>query len=135
MPSFEVIKKLKEGIAVELEPGKVISVEDHTLPPKHQRVYAYCSDTKYEPSIIPFIRDSDLLYHEATYSDSQTEKAKINFHSTAQEAAQIALKANVKRLILGHFSSRYKLLEPLLEEAKTVFPETELTIEGTWYVV
>lgn len=135
MPSFETIRKLKEGNDVLLENGQKLSVENCTHPPKNQRRYAYCSDTTFAPDIIPLIFESDMIYHEATYSESHYEKAKENFHSTAGQAAEIASKAGVKKLILGHFSSRYKVLDILLEEAKSVFPETELTIEGNWYQV
>jgi ribonuclease Z len=103
---------------------------DVTSAPKHSRSYAFCSDTRYKEDIIPYVRQVDLLYHEATFLDNMRERAEYTFHSTAKQAAVFALKAEVKRLLIGHFSSRYKDLTPLLEEAKTVFDNTMLAIEG-----
>ena len=98
-------------------------------PPAPRR-YAFFSDTLYTPALVPFIAGADLLYHEATFLEDLKERAAQTHHSTARQAAQIAQAAGVKRLLLGHFSSRYKALEPLLEEAQAVFPTAELATEG-----
>lgn len=111
--------------------GRIIArYQDFTLPPRPSRAYAYCSDTAYEPALIPLLRDIDLLYHEATFMTSEQEKAEQTLHSTAAQAAEIARAASVKKLLIGHFSARYKDLDPLLAEAIAVFPETTLATEG-----
>jgi len=94
------------------------------------RSYAYCSDTGYDESILPFIQGVHLLYHEATFMQELAAMAAEKLHSTALEAARIASKAKVKKLIIGHFSARYEDLEPLLAEARNIFPETYLAVEG-----
>ncbi len=127
----EQLALIKKGEDIIDESGRiVIKNKDITKPPKKSRSYAYCSDTKYDEDIIPFIKQVDLLYHESTFMKDLEERAQLTFHSTAQQAATIAKKAKVKKLLLGHFSSRYRQLEPLLNEAKSVFSETELAIEG-----
>ena len=99
-------------------------------PAPTPRRYAFFSDTLYTPALAALIRGADLLYHEATFLDDLRERAAQTHHSTARQAAQIAQAAGVKRLLLGHFSSRYKALEPLLDEARAVFPTAELANEG-----
>ena len=94
------------------------------------RRYAFFSDTLYTPALAELIRGADLLYHEATFLEDLRERAAQTHHSTARQAAQLAELAGVKRLLLGHFSSRYKALEPLLHEAQEVFPTAELATEG-----
>ena len=94
------------------------------------RRYAFCSDTLYTPALAGLIRGADLLYHEATFLEDLRERAAHTHHSTARQAAQLAHDAGVGRLLLGHFSSRYKALEPLLHEARAVFPTAELALEG-----
>ncbi len=94
------------------------------------RSYAYCSDTGYSESIIPFIQEVGLLYHEATFMQALADAAAGKLHSTAMEAATIAAKARVKKLIVGHFSARYEDVGPLLAEARAVFPETYPAEEG-----
>ena len=126
---------MKEGIDVTLEHGQILTAIDHTYPPTTARSYAYCSDTIYEPKILKYIMESDLIYHEATYTEAHIQKAKENFHSTAKEAAEIALMSKCKKLIIGHFSSRYKSLDQLLNEAKSIFEHTEIASEGNWYKV
>lgn len=140
--------KLPEGLLVqqiaELKKGKNITDdknnllyknEDLTLPPKHSRTYAYCSDTAYNPAIIPIIKNIDLLYHESTFLNEDILKAKETKHSTALEAASIAKEANVSKLLVGHFSARYKELVVLKDEAKTIFENTELAIEGETFTI
>jgi len=99
------------------------------LPPAPRR-YAFFSDTLYTPALADLIRGVDLLYHEATFLEDLKERAAQTHHSTAREAAQLAHDAEVKYLLLGHFSSRYKTLEPLLHEAQAVFPTAQLALEG-----
>lgn len=96
-------------------------------PPKR---YAYCSDTAYKPDIVPVIEGADLLYHEATFLEADLPRANQTYHSTARQAATIAKKANVKQLVIGHYSARYDELDLLLKEAQAVFPETILADEG-----
>lgn len=99
------------------------------------RSYAYCSDTCYDERIIEFIKGVDLLYHEATFLNEMLPRAKETFHSTALQAATIAQKAEVHQLMIGHYSARYRDLQPLLDEAQTVFSNTILSIEGKSTVV
>ena len=102
---------------------------DVSTPAPAPRRYAFFSDTLYTPALVPYIQGVDLLYHEATFLEEMRERANQTHHSTARQAASIARDAGVKRLLIGHFSSRYKALEPLLEEAQTVFTPSELAIE------
>ncbi|MDP1747515.1 MAG: ribonuclease Z [Bacteroidota bacterium] len=99
------------------------------------RSYAYCSDTCYDERIIEIIKGVDLLYHEATFLNEMLPRAKETFHSTALQAATIAQKAEVHQLMIGHYSARYRDLQPLLDEAQTVFSNTILSIEGKSTVV
>ena len=104
--------------------------EDYTLPPHHSYSYAYCSDTAYTEKISKQIHAVDLLYHEATFMEDEKDRADETKHSTAKQAAELAKKANVGKLVIGHFSARYKELQPLLDEAQSIFPPTILAIEG-----
>lgn len=97
--------------------------------------YSYCADTRYDDLILPYIKGSNLLYHEATYLADQSAKATARFHSTSIEAATIAEKAGAGRLLLGHFSSKYPDLSPFETEAKQVFENTEVSREGVTYIV
>jgi len=97
---------------------------------KNGKSFAYCSDTAYTEAIIPYIRGVNLLYHEATFLDDMQKVAKEKYHATAKQAAEIAKLANVKQLLIGHYSARYKDITPLLDEAKTIFPNTLAAIEG-----
>lgn len=128
--------RLKEGADFERQDGLLISNEEVTLPGPSPRSYAYCADTKFEPEVLcPVLADCSMIYHESTYLSDQIEKAEARFHATAAQAAEIALRANVKRLLIGHFSSRYTDLSPFTEEARAVFPATDLALEGTTYIV
>ena len=97
--------------------------------------YVYCADTKYDESIIRHIRDADLIYHETTYLDHLKERAIERFHSTSSQAAMMAKKGRVKKLLIGHFSSKYPELDEFEIEAREVFPNTELALEGVVYKV
>lgn len=129
--SFEEINILKSGRDVFGDNNQVkYAYQDYTLPPLKPRAYAYCSDTRYNESVLPHIETVDLLYHESTFLSDQEERAHETYHSSARQAATIALKANVGKLIIGHFSIRYKDLSPLLDEAREIFPNSHLAIEG-----
>ena len=99
------------------------------------RSFAYCADTVYTETIIPFIQNCDLLIHETTFMQEMAAVAKEKWHSTTIEAATIAEKSHVKKLVIGHFSARYNDLKPLLDEARTVFPETYLAEDGNIFQV
>ena len=124
------MQNVKKGRDYIDEGGKVFKNEDITLDPPSPRSYAYCSDTAYTETILPFIRECDLLYHETTFMKNMSASAMEKKHSTTIEAATLAKKANVKKLLIGHFSARYDDLLPLLEEARSVFPETILAEDG-----
>lgn len=127
---LSALNNIKKGEDFQLENGTVIPNSSLLTPGPPPRSYAFCSDTRYDESILEIIAKADLLYHEATFMQDLLERAKETFHSTASEAGTIAMKAEVKKLLIGHYSARYKELEPLLEEAKAVFNETYLAIEG-----
>lgn len=130
------ILELKKGLDVYDDEGKLLyKNEYYTLAPRKSRSYAFCSDTKYEEKIIPLIEKVDLLYHEATFLEEQKERAAVTYHSTAWQAATIAKKARVKALLIGHYSIRYKDLQPLLDEACSLFPASRLAIEGESYIL
>lgn len=134
-PSIEEILKIKNGEDFIDNTGQLITNEKITHSPTKLLSYAYCSDTKYDDSIIKHIKDVTLLYHEATFESSMQDIANEKFHSTASDAATIAKKANVGRLILGHFSARYNDLEKLREEAVSIFNSTFITEEGKQYII
>ena len=125
------IKKIKNGGDITLEDGKKIENFHFLKKPKKSKKYAFCSDTAYYSDIVELISSVNCLYHESTFLDSHSDLAKKTKHSTAADAAKIAQAAGVGRLILGHFSNRYKNLEKFLEEAKIHFKNVELAIEGT----
>ncbi|MFH1004636.1 MAG: ribonuclease Z [Bacteroidota bacterium] len=129
------IHNIKSGKDFITTDGKIISNNELTIEPPSLRSYAYCSDTIYNNSYIEQIKNVDLLYHEATFASDMADKALNTFHCTAKEAATIAKKANAKKLIIGHYSARYKDLSPLLIEANKVFPNTVLAVEGEKYLV
>ena len=130
-----LLKGIKQGDDYIAESGKRITNEELTESPPKSRSFAYITDTKYKEDIIHLIKEVDLLYHESTFTEEHKDRAKKTFHCTAKEAGKIAQMANVKKLLLGHYSVRYKTLEPLLIEAKSMFGTTELSIEGQTYSV
>jgi len=105
------------------------------MPPDKPLSYAYCSDTKYFPRLASFVKDVTMLYHESTFDKSKEDLAAMTFHSTTIDAARTALKANAGTLIIGHFSSRYKKIGPLVEEARTVFHRTFPAVDGRSYEI
>ncbi len=121
---------IKQGADFITPDGKIVPASRLTLPPSTPKSYAYCSDTRYSERIIPIIEGVDCLYHEATYASAELPKARKHLHSTAAEAATIAQKAGVKQLIIGHYSKRYDSVEPLLQEAKAIFPATTAAYDG-----
>jgi ribonuclease Z len=127
--------KLKDGEAYTTKRGESIRNEWVTEDGPPGKTYVYCADTKYDESIIPHIQDADLIYHETTYLDALQQRAADRFHSTTKQAALIAKKANVKKLLIGHFSSKYDTLEEFETEAREVFLNTELALEGVTYKV
>lgn len=122
--------KIKSGSDMTLDDGRVIPNELLTFDPFPPKSYAFCSDTMYDESIVSLIRDVDVLYHESTFLDTEEHLCEKTMHSTAKQAATIALKANVKQLVLGHFSTRYGAIETFKEEAETVFANVHLADDG-----
>jgi ribonuclease Z len=122
--------RIKRGEAYTDSSGRFFNNEDLTLDPPEPKSYVYCSDTRYDEKIIPYIQGCDLLYHEATFMQDKQQSAIDKMHSTAMEAALIAKKANVKKLLIGHFSARYDDLQPLLNEALSVFANTIIAEDG-----
>lgn len=120
----------KRGEDIITESGELIENAKLTYRPYPTRAYAYCSDTNYSARVATLCKEVDLLYHEATYAAAEGKLAKQRGHSSTTDAAKVALKADAKRLIIGHFSSRYKDLTPLLEECRELFPATEIATEG-----
>jgi ribonuclease Z len=133
---IQQIANLKRGFDVTDSEGNIVYRNtDLTFSPRKSRTYAYCSDTAYNENMISQIKGIDILYHEATFTADEATKASETLHSTATQAATIATKAEVGSLLVGHFSARYRELEPILEEAKKVFPKCELAIEGSTFVI
>lgn len=129
-PSIDQIKRIKAGADHQLNDGKLLLNKNITDPPAKPRSYAFSADTAYDENIIPHIREASLLYHEATFSDNMAEDAASTLHSTAGQAALIAKKANVDKLLIGHYSSRYKDTAPLLDEARKIFTNTVAAEDG-----
>lgn len=121
---FSEINKIKAGADFQLQDGTIIPNAELTHSPSLPRTYAYCSDTRYAPEIIPYIKGVDILYHEATFLQADADIAFENAYSTTHQAANIAKAAAVKQLVIGHFSSRYKDATLFAQEARTIFPAT-----------
>lgn len=132
---YSEINKIKAGKDYILEDGTVIKNNSLTTPHAPPRSYAYCSDTRYKEDIIPLIKNATLLYHESTFMNDLAQIANDRFHSTSTEAAKIAKMAQVERLAIGHFSGRYRNLEPMLAEACETFLNTDLALEGTVFEI
>jgi ribonuclease Z len=126
---------LKRGIDFTDKNGKVHKAIDLTIEADEPKAYAYCSDTVCDWTYINQIYHVDTLYHEATFMHDMVERAKATFHTTCQEAGEVAKKVGAKKLLIGHFSARYRDLSPLLIEARSVFPESYLANEGETFVI
>lgn len=126
-------QNIKNGKDIILDDGRIIPNAVLTFDPPAPKSYAYCSDTMYSESVIPIIKEVDVLYHESTFLDSEEHLAEKTMHSTAKEAARIALKANVGQLVLGHYSTRYDSIELFKEEAQTVFVNSVLADDGAYF--
>jgi ribonuclease Z len=124
------IPAIKKGEDFVTSDGIIVKNKDITLPPPVPLSYAYCSDTKYFKRLASFVKGVTLLYHEATFDKSLDQLATATGHSTTIDAAKTALNAGAGRLIIGHFSARYKNISFLIEEARTLFPSTFAAIDG-----
>ena len=131
----EMIPRIKKGESFTDKRGHVHLSSDLTTEANVPKVYVYCSDTICSWKYLDFILNADTLYHEATFMNDMLNRAEETFHTTALQAAEIALKSNAKKLLIGHFSARYKDLDPLLLEAKTLFNSTSLAIEGMTFEI
>ena len=125
-----MMNRIKNGEDYTLEDGRVIPNSELTTPSDPPRAYAYCSDTVNLPRIAAQVAGVDLLFHEATFAQAEQARAKETYHTTAAQAAQIALEAKVKQLVIGHFSARYEDEAVLLNEASAIFPQTILAKEN-----
>ena len=125
--------KLQQGLDYVTKKGTIVPNDEVTTAAPKAKSYAFCADTIYDESLADKIKEVDLLYHEATYLKDLHERAASRFHSTTHQAASIAKLGNVKKLLLGHFSSKYETLDAFLPEACEVFENTELALEGTCY--
>ena len=129
------IVQAKRGEDVVLESGEVLSNDAITYRPYGALSYAYCSDTNYSARLARMVEGVDVLYHEATYAADMRKTAKERGHSTTEDAAKVAKMAGAGRLLIGHFSSRYKDLSLLLGEAREVFPATDIAAEGETFLI
>jgi ribonuclease Z len=132
---FAFYEQLKNGEDYQRKDGMLVKNEWVTTGSPAGKKYVFCADTKYDESILPHIQHADLVYHETTYLDNLREKAESRFHSTSKQAAELAKKAGVKKLLIGHFSSKYEKLEEFEKEAREIFPETYLALEGAAYII
>jgi len=123
-------QNIKKGADWILEDGTVVLNSEITLPPDAARAYAFCTDTIFRKETAEMVQGVDLLYHEATFAADLTELARKTFHATSVQAAEVAKLANVKKLLIGHFSSRYKDVSSLVEESRILFPETYAVNDG-----
>ncbi len=129
------INNIKNGAGWTTPEGRTYSHEELTTPAEPTRAYAYCSDTRYVPTLHELIAGVDLLYHESTYCRDSQHRAETYWHSTAADAATVAREAGVKKLLLGHYSSRYPDENAFLDEAREIFPESYLTNENDIFYV
>ena len=131
----EYFSALKRGADYTAPNGEVLKNDTLTIDSSDPKSYAYCSDTMYDERYFDQISNSTMLYHEATFLSNMLDRALETHHTTALQAGEVALKTNAKKLLIGHFSARYKTLNELLDEARSVFPETELAIEGKTFMI
>lgn len=133
--SPEQYDDLREGRDITLRDGRTIPCGELTFPAPPSRRYAYCSDTVFMPELREVLSSVDMLYHEATFLAAESEKAGQTFHSTTSDAAEMARLLGARKLLVGHFSSRYVNLDEYLAECRDIFPETSLAVEGNIYEV
>ena len=127
--------KLQDGEDYQDKNGRLVKNDWVTLPPPRPKRYVYCADSIYDEDLIPYMQDADLVYHETTYLQDLHQRAAERYHSTTVQAAGLAARAGAKRLLIGHFSSKYTELEPFLEESRPIFANTDLALEGTTYIL
>jgi ribonuclease Z len=127
--------KLQQGLDYVTKKGTIVPNDEVTIAASAPKSYAYCADTIYDEGLVAKIKEVNLLYHESTYLHEFQERAAMRYHSTTQQAASIAKLGCVKKLIIGHFSSKYETLEAFLPEACSVFENTELALEGVCYKI
>lgn len=132
---IEYYPLLKRGVDLDLPNGSTILNIDYTIDSNEPKTYCYCSDTLADGTYLDSIKNSTVLYHEATFLHELLDRAIFTHHTTALQAAEIAQQTGASKLLIGHFSSRYKTLQPLLDEAAAVFPNTELALEGVTYLI
>ncbi|HET8572678.1 MAG TPA: ribonuclease Z [Edaphocola sp.] len=126
---------LKKGEDYRQKDGTVVPNGLLTFEAPPEKVYAFCADTRYDRQIIPYVQNADIIYHESTFLSDNEEKAFARFHSTARQAAQLAAEAHAGKLLLGHYSSRYQDISAFENEAKTVFANSEASVEGNSYII
>lgn len=132
---YSYFDNLQAGEDYTAADGSIIKNTELTFEAPKGKTYAYCADTKYDESFLPIIENADMIYHETTYLDGFLEQAINRFHSTTSQAATLAKKANAKKLLVGHFSSRYDALDDFEKETRAVFPNTDLALEGVCYLM
>ena len=132
---FEHMHRLKRGEDILTDDGKYFRNADYTADPKPTRSYAFCSDTLYWERVADSVKGVDLLYHEATFTEKDIERARVTCHSTARQAAEIAKRAGARQLIMGHLSARYDQVEVHILEAKAVFPESTVVEDGSVFTL
>jgi ribonuclease Z len=125
--------RLQKGEDYVTKKGTIIPNNEVTVAGTKPKKYAYCADTIYDETLIEKVKSVDMLYHEATYLKALDTRAAERFHSTTVQAANIAQKGDVKKLLIGHFSSKYEVLDEFLTEATAVFENTELALQGVSY--
>ena len=128
-------EKLQQGEDYVTKKGTIVPNEEVTIAAAKPKSYAYCADTIYDESLAEKVTGVDLLYHETTYLQDLHERAAARFHSTTIQAAAIAKKAGVKKLLIGHFSSKYESLDEFLNETAAVFENTQLALQGSCYII
>jgi ribonuclease Z len=127
--------KLQKGADYVTKKGTIIPNEEVTIAGSKPKTYGYCADTIFDEDLIEKVKGVDLLYHETTYLKADEKKAAARFHSTTLQAATIAEKAGVQKLLIGHFSAKYELLDEFLTETTAIFPNTELALSGMCYKI
>ena len=127
---YALIPGIKSGNDLVVSDGRIVPNAELTTDPPKPLSYAFCSDTAPSPRVVEAVQGVDVLYHEATFTNENAAEAGISFHSTAAQAAEVARQSGVGRLVLGHFSARYSDADQHLKEARAIFPNTELAVEG-----